>query len=164
MTNAQLKILLLPLKTKDDGAMPTRKKDMLEAYNKWKDRPPPTFHVHEVAQINRNEGPVPEDPILMHDATENENGDLANTYGELEIEMPYTNNELNDMMTALEHERASNAHVAENEDTALMNNADVSPPAPLETHDVSPPTMLAAENKNDATTNDLGNEMLANNL
>ena len=43
MSNAQLKTLLAPLKTKDDGAMPTRKKDMIAAYDKWKDRVPPTF-------------------------------------------------------------------------------------------------------------------------
>ena len=43
MSNAQLKALLAPLKTKDDGAMPTRKKDMIAAYDKWKDRVPPTF-------------------------------------------------------------------------------------------------------------------------
>ena len=42
---AQLKTIIAPLKTKNDGAMPTLKKKMLEAYEAWKDRPPPSFTI-----------------------------------------------------------------------------------------------------------------------
>ena len=44
MKCAQLKILLLPLKLKEDGPMPTRKKEMMEAYEVWKHRDPPVFY------------------------------------------------------------------------------------------------------------------------
>ena len=44
MKCGQLKILLLPLKLKEDGAMPTRKKEMMEAYEVWKHRAPPVFY------------------------------------------------------------------------------------------------------------------------
>ena len=44
-SNAELKLILTPLKTKDDGAMPTLKKKMLEAYETWKNRPPPPLLV-----------------------------------------------------------------------------------------------------------------------
>ena len=40
---AQLNVLLLSLKLKEDGAMPTRKKEILEAYKLWKQRAPPIF-------------------------------------------------------------------------------------------------------------------------
>ena len=49
MSNAQLRTILTPLKTKDDGAMPTRKKDTIAAYDKWKDRVPPIFTIGEKA-------------------------------------------------------------------------------------------------------------------
>ena len=44
MKCAQLKILLLPLKLKEDGPILTRKKDMLEAYEKWNKRACPVFY------------------------------------------------------------------------------------------------------------------------
>ena len=77
--------------------MPTRKKDMLESYNKWKSRDPPTFLVREVT-----------DPTLIHDATENESGDLANAYGEPENLMLETEDELCNTMITLGHELAAN--------------------------------------------------------
>ena len=40
---AQLKVMLKPLKKKEDGAMPTLKAKMLEAYLLWKERDPPVF-------------------------------------------------------------------------------------------------------------------------
>ena len=45
LSNAKLKILLLPLKLKEDGAMPTKKADMLLKYMEWKDRPSPGFEM-----------------------------------------------------------------------------------------------------------------------
>ena len=48
MSNAQLKTVLLPLKTKADGAMPTRKQDMIVAYDNWRHRAAPIFNVLEV--------------------------------------------------------------------------------------------------------------------
>ena len=44
-SNAQLKVILTPLKTKNDGAMPIVKKKLLEAYEAWKNRPPPPLLV-----------------------------------------------------------------------------------------------------------------------
>ena len=56
MTNAQLKTILLPLKTKNDGTMPTWKQDILEAYEKWKHREPPTFNTQEsVREVEASE-------------------------------------------------------------------------------------------------------------
>ena len=40
---AQLKVMLKPLKKKEDGAMPTLKAKMLEKYLLWKQRDPPSF-------------------------------------------------------------------------------------------------------------------------
>ena len=42
-SSEQIKIVLTPLKTKEDGAMPSLTSKRLEAYLKWKDRPEPTF-------------------------------------------------------------------------------------------------------------------------
>ena len=36
----ELKLIVAPLKRKEDGAMPKLKKELLETYYKWKDRPP----------------------------------------------------------------------------------------------------------------------------
>lgn len=44
-SNAQLKIIITPLKTKIDGAMLTLKGKMLEAYETWKDCSPPSFTI-----------------------------------------------------------------------------------------------------------------------
>jgi len=43
MTNEELKTLIRPLKLKDDGAMPTKKKNIIACYHQWKHRPPPLF-------------------------------------------------------------------------------------------------------------------------
>ena len=40
----QLCTVFLPLKLKSDGAIPTRKKGLQEAYAVWKGREPPVFH------------------------------------------------------------------------------------------------------------------------
>jgi len=53
--NAQLKIILLPLKTKYDGAMPTYKEDFIAAYDRWKDRAPPIFAIVEREEVQANE-------------------------------------------------------------------------------------------------------------
>ena len=45
---AQLKMMLKPLKKKEDGPMPTLKAKMLQAYLLWKDRVAPVFD--EVAE------------------------------------------------------------------------------------------------------------------
>ena len=45
MSNTELRILLLPLKLKADDPMPTRKKEMIKAYLRWKDRAPPVFNI-----------------------------------------------------------------------------------------------------------------------
>ena len=44
ISNKNILVLLKALKRKDDGAMPTVKKAMLQKYNEWKDRPPLTFN------------------------------------------------------------------------------------------------------------------------
>ena len=49
----QLKTIIAPLKTKNDGAMPTLKKKMLEAYKAWKDRPPPSFTIEPELVVER---------------------------------------------------------------------------------------------------------------
>ena len=43
MNNEELKTLIRPLKLKDDGAMPTKKKNIIACYHQWKHRPPPLF-------------------------------------------------------------------------------------------------------------------------
>ena len=50
LSNAKLKILLLPLKLKEDEAMPTKKANMLLKYMEWKDRPSPGFEMVGMAQ------------------------------------------------------------------------------------------------------------------
>ena len=74
MNNNQLKTILLPLKTKDDGAMPTRKKDMIAAYDRWKNRAPPIFTivVREEVQAQANE------LVLMRGELEANEVDLDN--------------------------------------------------------------------------------------
>ena len=57
----------------------------------------PTFLVQEVT-----------DPNLIHEATENESGDLVNAYGEPKNPMLETEDELYDIMITLGHELASN--------------------------------------------------------
>ena len=57
----------------------------------------PTFLVQEVT-----------DPNLIHDATENESGNLANAYGKSENPMIETEDELYDTMINLGHELVSN--------------------------------------------------------
>ena len=47
-TNADLKIILKSLKRKGDEAFPTRKNDMVQLYNKWKDREPMTFEFNDI--------------------------------------------------------------------------------------------------------------------
>ena len=47
----ELKIVVAPLKRKEDGAMPKLKKELLEAYQKWKDRPP-LFDLDAVLGVN----------------------------------------------------------------------------------------------------------------
>ena len=44
MNRTQLRIILLPLKRKEDGAMPTVKAKMIAAYESWKERQPPVFN------------------------------------------------------------------------------------------------------------------------
>ena len=43
LSNRQLTILLRPLKRKSDGAMPTKKSEMILKYQSWKNRPGVTF-------------------------------------------------------------------------------------------------------------------------
>lgn len=50
LLNVKLKILLLLLKLKEDGAMPTKKADMLLKYMAWKDRPPPVFEIQGITE------------------------------------------------------------------------------------------------------------------
>ena len=47
-TNADLKIILKSLKRKGDEAFPTRKNDMVQLYNKWKNREPMTFEFNDI--------------------------------------------------------------------------------------------------------------------
>ena len=51
MTINELKTLLKPLKMKDDGQMPSKKKDLLACYEKWKNRTPPSFEYIDDANI-----------------------------------------------------------------------------------------------------------------
>ena len=55
MSNKELKILLLPLKIKADGTMPTRKKEMIKLYMRWKDLAPSMFDV-SVAPVEEGNG------------------------------------------------------------------------------------------------------------
>ena len=48
LSNKDLSTILKSLKTKDDKKLPTRKKDMIELYHKWKDRPPRQFNLGDV--------------------------------------------------------------------------------------------------------------------
>ena len=45
---SELRILLKPLKRKGDPKVPGHKKDMLECYELWKNRPPLTWNYDEV--------------------------------------------------------------------------------------------------------------------
>ena len=44
LTLKDLKSLVKPYKTKDDGAMPSKRKDLIQKYHLWKNRPPPLFN------------------------------------------------------------------------------------------------------------------------
>ena len=61
MKCAQLHILLLPLKLKEDGPMPTRKKDILEAYEKWSKRACPLFYEPNDVVLRKEENNRVED-------------------------------------------------------------------------------------------------------
>lgn len=54
MMIADLKTILKPLKQKDDGPMPVKKKDLLEKYKQWVGRPEPQF-VYEAVGLNDGE-------------------------------------------------------------------------------------------------------------
>ena len=45
MTIKELTAICKPLKTKDDGKMPTKKKDLILKYKEWNGRPVPSFDV-----------------------------------------------------------------------------------------------------------------------
>ena len=51
MTNKELTVLIRPLKRKEDGAMPTRKTDLLAKYIQWKERPLLTFQLETGAEV-----------------------------------------------------------------------------------------------------------------
>ena len=59
LSNDKLKVILKSLKRNGDPALPTKKKDMLDLYNKWKDRKPQEFlyPVSEVQPDDNNEDP-----------------------------------------------------------------------------------------------------------
>ena len=62
MTNKQLLIIIRPLKRKEDGALPSVKKVMLQKYEEWKMRPPPTFEdEEEVSFLTSNEEDITTD-------------------------------------------------------------------------------------------------------
>ena len=65
-SNDKLKVILKSLKRNGDPALPTKKKDMLELYNKWKDRKPREFlyPVSEVQADDNNEDPNYDDEEL----------------------------------------------------------------------------------------------------
>ena len=66
LSNDELKVLLKSLKRNGDPALPTKKKDMLDLYNKWKDRKPREFlyPVSEVRPDDNNEDPNYDDEEL----------------------------------------------------------------------------------------------------
>lgn len=45
MTIAELKTIAKPLRRKNEGAMPTKKRDLLQCIEKWKNRTPPNFDI-----------------------------------------------------------------------------------------------------------------------
>ena len=49
LSTEQPKTILLPLKLRSDGLMPTFKDEQLSVYMKWKDRPPPLAPVRAAA-------------------------------------------------------------------------------------------------------------------
>ena len=55
MSNDQLKKVILLLKTKDDGAMPMRKQDIIGVYDKWMHHAPHMFNVVEVGHAEEAE-------------------------------------------------------------------------------------------------------------
>ena len=70
LTNKELNTIIKSLKRKDDkGALPTKKSEMLDLFNRWKERPPPVF------EYNSSESSQ-----LMDDAKHSDNED-----GHLEI-------------------------------------------------------------------------------
>ena len=48
LSNKDLSVILKSLKIKSDKKLPTRKKDMIELYHKWKDRPPRQFNLGDL--------------------------------------------------------------------------------------------------------------------
>jgi len=44
LTLKELKALIKPYKTKEDGAMPSRRKDLIRKYHLWKNQPPQLFY------------------------------------------------------------------------------------------------------------------------
>ena len=66
LPNDKLKGILKSLKRNGDPALPTKKKDILELYNKWKARKPRKFlyPVWEVQPDDKNEDPNYDDEEL----------------------------------------------------------------------------------------------------
>lgn len=52
--NVQLKTILLPLKTKDDGTIPMRKKEIIVSYIRCTDCAPPIFAIVEREEVYAN--------------------------------------------------------------------------------------------------------------
>ena len=51
MTIRELTTICKPHKLKSDGKMPNKKKDLIEAWNAWKNRPPPVFESDDTVSI-----------------------------------------------------------------------------------------------------------------
>ena len=51
MTIKDLKTLVKLHKLRSDGAMPTKKEDLIDKYKQWKDRPPPQFNINSNASM-----------------------------------------------------------------------------------------------------------------
>ena len=66
MTIAELKTIAKPLRRKNEGAMPTKKRDLLQCIEKWKNRTPPNFDI--VVTNTGNE----EEPQVKNETDEEE--------------------------------------------------------------------------------------------
>ena len=72
MTIKELTIVCKPLKKKEDGKMPTKKKELIQKYKEWDGRPPPSFDVSKLVSDSNKANNLNVDDV----GNDNENADM----------------------------------------------------------------------------------------